>query len=110
MFEKNLNIGYLIDFYGELLTERKKNALECYYNDDMSLSEISDVMNISRQGVRDIIKKAEDDLLFYESKLGLAKKFGLAQEHAKKALELFRQESVGDDIIREIKFLLENIG
>ena len=110
MFEKNLNIGLLLDFYGELLTERKKSALDFYYNDDMSLSEISAEMNISRQGVRDMIKKAEDELLFYESKLGLSKKFGLAQAHTQKALSLCKEESVSQEIINEIKLLLENIG
>ena len=110
MFEKNLNIGLLLDFYGDLLTERKKSALDFYYNDDMSLSEISAEMNISRQGVRDMIKKAEDELLFYENKLGLSKKFGLAQAHAQKALSLCKEESVSQEIINEIKLLLENIG
>ena len=66
MFEKNLNIGYLLDFYGEVLTDRKKDALDAYYNNDMSLAEIAEDMGISRQGVRDIIKKSEEELLFYE--------------------------------------------
>ncbi len=74
MFEKNLSIGYLLDFYGELLTERKRGVLDMYYNEDLSLSEISDVIGISRQGVRDIIKKSETELLFYEEKLGLARR------------------------------------
>ena len=58
MFEKNLNIGYLLDFYGDVLTERRRDALDFYYNNDMSLSEIAEEMGISRQGVRDLIKKA----------------------------------------------------
>ena len=41
MFEKNLNIGYLLDFYGDVLTERRRDALDFYYNNDMSLSEIA---------------------------------------------------------------------
>ena len=60
MFEKDLRISFLLDFYGDVLTERKRDALEFYYNDDMSLSEIAEEMGISRQGARDIIKKAED--------------------------------------------------
>ena len=74
MFEKNLNMGYLLDFYGDVLTERRRDALDFYYNDDMSLSEIAEEMGISRQGVRDLIKKAEEELNFYEEKLGLAQK------------------------------------
>lgn len=74
MYEKNLNIGYLLDFYGEVLSERKRNVLDMYYNEDFSLAEISEEIGISRQGVRDIIKKAEEELCFFESKLGLSKK------------------------------------
>ena len=75
MFEKNLQIGFLLDFYGELLTERKRSVMDMYYNEDLSLSEISAEIGISRQGARDIIKKCEDELFFYEEKLGLFKRF-----------------------------------
>ncbi len=85
MFEKNLNMGYLLDFYGEVLTERKREVLGFYYNDDLSLAEIAAELDISRQGVRDIIKKAEDELVFLEEKLHLAEKFQKAQEHIEKA-------------------------
>lgn len=110
MFEKNLNIGYLLDFYGDVLTERRRDALDFYYNDDMSLSEIAEEMGISRQGVRDLIKKAEDELLFYEEKLGLAKKFSDAQEHAKRALELCGRGEISDELKREIELLLDSVG
>lgn len=110
MFEKNLNIGYLLDFYGDVLTERKKDALDLYYNNDMSLSEIADEMGISRQGVRDIIKKAEEELTFYEARLGLAKKFDEAQKHAKKALEICERENLSESLKEEITFLLRSVG
>ena len=74
MFEKNLKIGYLLDFYGELLPERKRSVMDMYYNEDLSLAEIAAEIGISRQGARDIIKKSEDELLFYEEKLGLAQR------------------------------------
>lgn len=110
MFEKDLNIGLLLDFYGDILTERKKDALDLYYNNDMSLSEIADEMQISRQGVRDIIKKAEEELLFYEEKLGLARKFEIAQVHARRAIDLCDALSVPEEIKNEINLLLDNIG
>ena len=110
MFEKNLNIGYLLDFYGDVLTERKKDALDAYYNNDMSLSEIAEDMGISRQGVRDIIKKAEEELLFYEEKLGLAKKFDEAQKHARRALEICERENLTDSLKEEISLLLKSVG
>ena len=81
MFEKNLKLACLLDFYGEVLSERKQAVLSMYYNDDMSLAEIADEVGISRQGVRDLIKKAEDELLFLEEKLGLFKTFREAQSH-----------------------------
>ena len=74
MFEKDLNISYLLDFYGELLSDRKRTVMDMYFNEDLSLAEIAAELGISRQGVRDIIKKSEEDLHFYEEKLGLAKK------------------------------------
>lgn len=109
MFEKNLNIGFLLDFYGDILTERKRDALDFYYNDDMSLSEVAEELGISRQGARDIIKKAEDELIFYEEKLGLAKKFSDAQIHAQRALGLCDEIADTDRIRAEILSLLESI-
>ncbi len=110
MFEKNLNIGFLLDFYGDVLTERRRDALDFYYNNDMSLSEVAEEMGISRQGARDVIKKAEEELLFYEEKLGLAKKFADAQKHAKSALELCEKNHISEDIRREIELLLQSVG
>lgn len=72
---KNLEISYLLDFYGDMLTEKQRNAVELYYNDDLSLSEIAQAVDISRQGVRDTVKRAEQTLLELEDKLGLAKRF-----------------------------------
>lgn len=73
---KDLHISVLIDFYGELLTEKQRQALEFYYNEDLSLFEIAQHMNISRQGVRDFIKRGEKQLVDMENALGLAAKFG----------------------------------
>jgi predicted DNA-binding protein YlxM (UPF0122 family) len=81
MFEKNLELGYLLDFYGELLSERKRTVMDMYYNEDLSLAEIAAEIGISRQGARDIIKKSEEELIFFEEKLGLAKKLqGVSQK------------------------------
>ena len=66
MYEKNLKIGYLLDFYGDVLPERKRNILDLYYNEDFSLSEIAEDIGISRQGVRDLIKKSEEELFLFE--------------------------------------------
>lgn len=72
MFTKNLEITFLLDFYGEVLSSRTREMLEMYYCDDLSLSEIAENIGISRQGARQSIKKGEEELLLLEAKLGLA--------------------------------------
>ncbi len=73
--EKNIEISLLFDFYGQLLKEQQQQTVTLYYNDDLSLSEISSQLGITRQGVRDSIKRAEKSLYSYEEKLGLLKRF-----------------------------------
>ncbi len=72
---KNLAISLLLDFYGDMLTDKQKDAIVLYYNEDLSLAEIAAHCHITRQGVRDSIKRAEMQLLTCESRLGLAKRF-----------------------------------
>ena len=74
MFEKNMRLAYLIDFYIDLLDSHSQSILRAYYDDDLSLAEIASGEGISRQGIRHIIKKSEELILFYEEKLGLARK------------------------------------
>ncbi len=76
MFEKNMKIAYLLDFYGDALDEHTLGVMRDYYNDDLSLAEIAVEAGISRQGVRHLIKKGEDTLLFYEEKFSLAARHG----------------------------------
>lgn len=72
MFEKNMRLSYLLDFYGDTLDAHTRSVMTAYYEDDLSLREIAEEENISRQGVRHIIKKGEEQLDFLEEKLGLA--------------------------------------
>lgn len=65
----------LYDFYGALLTERQRNVMELYHEENLSLAEIADEFGISRQGVHDALHKAEKSLEAYEQKLGLVGKF-----------------------------------
>lgn len=102
LFEKNLEINYLLDFYGEVLNERKRSVLEMYYNDDYSLSEIADDMGISRQGVRDIIKKSEDELIYLEEKLGLYKKFKELEKSANELISTIERSELPADIKEKI--------
>lgn len=72
---KDLKISYLLDFYGEMLTAPQREMVEAYHNEDLSLGEIAEERNISRQGVRDAVKRAEQQLLEMEEKLGLVRRF-----------------------------------
>ncbi len=70
---KDLNYSALLDYYGAMLTDKQKDALSLYYNEDLSLSEISEIMGISRQGVMDIIRRGESQLNQLEQGLCLSK-------------------------------------
>ena len=110
MFEKNLEIGYLLDFYGDVLSERKRTVLDYYYNDDLSLSEIAEEIGISRQGVRELIKKAGEELMFYEEKLGLAKRFQLVESQTEQLLSLMEERGVVGEVREAARELLETVG
>lgn len=77
---KNLEISILIDYYGNMLTEKQREVVEWYYNEDLSLAEIAEHTGITRQGVRDSIKRAEVQLLDCEERLGLYRRFQEVQE------------------------------
>lgn len=72
---KNLDITLLLDFYGDMLTDKQRSFISYYYNDDLSLSEIAADEGITRQGVRDAIKRAENQLVAMEERLGLVARF-----------------------------------
>jgi predicted DNA-binding protein YlxM (UPF0122 family) len=105
MFEKDLNITFLLDFYGDILSEKRREVLDEYYNNDLSLSEIAQDLGVTRQGVRDLIKKAEAELLFYEEKLGLAKRFREAGEHAAALREMASSYILPDEVVQRIHAL-----
>lgn len=66
---KNLDVAILLDFYGGMLTEKQRDVIDLYYNQDLSLSEIAEHEGITRQGVRDSIKRGEVFLFELEDKL-----------------------------------------
>lgn len=72
--DKNIKMSILCQIYGKLLTEKQYQVLDDYYNNDLSLSEIAENLNITRQAVRDNIKKGENKLFEYEEKLDVMKK------------------------------------
>ncbi len=113
---KNLQMGVLLDIYGALLTERQREMMDLYYNDDLSLSEIAEQYEISRQGVHDALKRSEETLRHYDNALGLA----AAQQQQKNqllefksqalaALEECRKVTFGKNIAEKVIALLENL-
>jgi len=72
--EKNVQISMLNEFYGKLLTQKQYEIIDNYYNQDLSLSEIAENNQITRQAVRDILKKGEKKLFEYEEKLQFMKR------------------------------------
>jgi len=77
----------LLDFYGQLLTERMRSTLELHFAEDMSLAEIAEQENISRQAVHDTITRGRRSLEEYEAKLGLIKRFMSQQSVIRDAVD-----------------------
>jgi len=71
---KDLHFSVLLDFYGDMLNEKQRDVMELYYNQDLSLAEISEHTDMSRQGIRDSIKRSEAYLAELEEKLHFAEK------------------------------------
>jgi len=86
---KNLAISYLLDVYAPVLTEKQREVIELYYYEDLSLAEIAENCGITRQGVRDSIKRGEYVINDLEEKLGFAKKSRVVSE----ALEEIRRNT-----------------
>ena len=83
MKNQTYRMTMLFDFYGELLTDRQKEFFDLYYNEDLSLAEIAENYGITRQGVRDVIVRAEAYLTEIEDKTGLIRRFHTMQDQLK---------------------------
>ena len=95
---KDLSISALLDFYGPFLSEKQRNLLHHYYNEDLSLSEIAENESITRQGVRDLIKRGELQLKKYEEECGWCQNVLALQQ----AVESDKPDTEKLDIIRDI--------
>ncbi len=93
MHGKDLRINLLLDYYGETLTERQREVMDLYYNEDMSLFEISEHVGVTRQGVHDLIKRSENALLELDEKLGFVDRF----------VQIYRAADILEEAEREIR-------
>ena len=101
-------MAMLYDFYGDLLTDRQKEFYDLYYNEDLSLAEIAENYGISRQGVRDVIVRAEAAMTEIEDKPPLIRRFFRMQDEltaidaaADRLLDAVRQGCLSDDLVEE---------
>ncbi len=90
-----LRLTLLYDFYGELLTEKQKLVFEMHYQNDLSLSEIGEELSISRQAVRDQLKRTEKILIEYEEKLRLVERFQQQQRAVLKMKNILDEIGTG---------------
>ena len=97
--EEKVRISILLELYGKLLTEKQYEFMDYYYNQDLSLSEIGDNNEITRQAVRTILLKSKKKLEEYESKL----KFMQKEEKIKKYIEELEETNVDKKILKKIK-------
>ena len=88
MGENTLELSLLLDFFGDLLTEKQREYFEMYHNEDLSLSEIAENCGISRQAVHENISRAEASLREFEAKTGVVKKFTETQHEISRALKI----------------------
>ncbi len=101
---KNLNIVDLCDFYGNILTPKQYELLRYYYDNDYSLAEIAQLEGITPQGVRDIIKRAEQKLIETEEKLQFC------AQHREIKLKLSKALDMGDDALKSaVEDVLNNL-
>ena len=97
--EEKVKISILLEIYGNLLTEKQYEYMDYYYNQDLSLSEIGDNENITRQAVRTILLKSKKKLEEYESKL----KFMQKEEKIKQYIEELEKTNVDKKILDKLK-------
>lgn len=86
--ELNIQMGWLLDFYSSLLTDRQSEVLSLYYNEDLSLAEIAEIFGVSRQNIHDIIGRAGNKLIEYERKLNLVERTLQVNDQLNSALKL----------------------
>ena len=102
IFEQRMRLGRLFDIYGSLLTDKQRQCLGLYFYDDLSLSEISEELGVSRQAVHDLLKRVEQLLERYEASLKVLAGQEALQQRLQMALKLLqsgenakRDEAVG---------------
>ena len=95
--EERVYLSMLYDFYGALLKENNRRIFEAYIQEDYSISEIADEMEISRQAVQDAVKRITKQLRGYEEKLGLLERFELQRNEMKRLHECLQEMNISEE-------------
>lgn len=106
---KDIGFVYLFDFYKDMLTDKQAAAIDLYYNEDLSLAEISDQLGITRQGVRDNIKRAEQVMLNLEEKIGAAKRYKSTFEDLKDTVDMLKALKDKTELKQECEEIINRI-
>ncbi|MGM0471658.1 MAG: YlxM family DNA-binding protein [Bacillota bacterium] len=111
MLERTIRIGTLFDFYGELLTDKQQQMVELYFYHDLSLGEISNQHQISRQAVHDNLNRAEEALEDYEAKLGLVDQYRSMQKQIAKLEEVVAdiEEDIAPQDLDRLQRIISNL-
>jgi predicted DNA-binding protein YlxM (UPF0122 family) len=110
--EKNVEMGMLLDIYGSMLTKKQYELLNDYYNNDLSLSEIAENENITRQAVRDNLKKGEKKLFEFEEKLKVMKKQLDQEEKIASILSNINkldENSTDEEVVEILEYVKRNL-
>ncbi len=95
--EERVYLSMLYDFYGALLKENNRRIFEAYIQEDYSISEIAEEMEISRQAVHDAVKRITKQLRGYEEKLGLLERFELQRNEMKRLHECLQEMNISEE-------------
>jgi predicted DNA-binding protein YlxM (UPF0122 family) len=110
MLEKTTHVNLLYDFYQRLLTDKQRMYMELYYHDDLSLSEIAEQYQVSRQAIFENVKRAEQLLAEYEEQLQLLSKYKQRQEVYDQLFTMLEHESELEvDRLKKLVTALKNV-
>ena len=105
--EKIVEIAVLFDYYGKLLSDKQYNVIDQHCNEDLSLKEIAELNGISKQGISDILSRAEKKLRFYEAELKLISKFDKINSSLKEINLLIEKSKIEDSSLQSILDIIQ---
>lgn len=111
MLERTVRVGWLFDFYGKLLTARQQEMVRLYFYHDLSLGEVAEECEISRQAVYDNLQRAEKTLEDYENKLGLVARYKYIQQQVDDLTEVVDRiaQKIDTESLEKLQRIIDNL-